>query len=121
MMCTCRYGGRSRSDGHAGWKCPESYAKREGDGASRGMCQHKDSHRFRYEATLGASSAVVPILDNNVRKYMTVWNVTVSSLSRKMCKISLGVHYILASIFPYNIIGKREKPLIEYIFIHINY
>lgn len=62
IICTCRYRGRSRSDRYARRKCSESYAECEGNRPCRGMCQHKDSYCLRYEAALGASSALVSIL-----------------------------------------------------------
>lgn len=62
---TYRYRGRSGSDGYARRKCSESHAECEGNCACCGMRQHKDSYRLWYEVALGASSALVPILDSS--------------------------------------------------------
>ena len=58
-----RHGGGSRSNGHARRKCSESHAKRERNRSRRGVREHKDTHRFRYEVTLGATPALVSILN----------------------------------------------------------
>lgn len=94
IMCIYRYRRRPGSDRYARWQCSESYAECEGNCACRGMCQHKDSHCLWYETALGASSALVSILDSSQRQREESYNLEKNVQDFDWCS------YILVVIFP---------------------